>query len=124
MGSTVASARPYGHLAWMPPAKVAARAGTVWINSGGMVNPLIPFGGAKQCGHGLEFGGEVLKALAVPQVIFTPMPGRGMRYIGRILALPAQPPDLLTDDPVPVEDGHRRGHDPDPQQLPGVGAGH
>ncbi|MFE4078567.1 aldehyde dehydrogenase family protein [Paenarthrobacter sp. YIM B13468] len=51
--------------------EVASRiqAGTVWINSHGMVNPLIPFGGAKQSGYGLEFGVEGLKAVSVPQVI-------------------------------------------------------
>jgi acyl-CoA reductase-like NAD-dependent aldehyde dehydrogenase len=56
------------------PAKaraIAARieAGTVWINSHGGVHPMIPFGGAKQSGYGLEFGVEGLKALGVPQVI-------------------------------------------------------
>jgi phenylacetaldehyde dehydrogenase len=51
--------------------KVAARieAGTVWINAHGMVNPMIPFGGSKQSGYGLEFGVEGLKALGVPQII-------------------------------------------------------
>lgn len=51
--------------------KVAFRleAGTVWINSHGMVNPVIPFGGSKQSGYGLEFGVEGLKALGIPQVI-------------------------------------------------------
>jgi acyl-CoA reductase-like NAD-dependent aldehyde dehydrogenase len=44
-------------------------AGTVWINSHGMVHPLIPFGGHKRSGYGLEFGVEGLKAVAVPQVI-------------------------------------------------------
>lgn len=44
-------------------------AGTVWINSHGGVHPLIPFGGSKQSGYGLEFGVEGLKALGVPQVI-------------------------------------------------------
>ncbi|WP_448616493.1 aldehyde dehydrogenase family protein [Modestobacter sp. URMC 112] len=50
---------------------VAARlqAGTVWINSHGMVHPMIPFGGHKKSGYGLEFGVEGLKAVAVPQVI-------------------------------------------------------
>ncbi|MFE5672354.1 aldehyde dehydrogenase family protein [Agromyces sp. NPDC056523] len=50
---------------------VAARidAGTVWINAHGAVHPLVPFGGAKQSGYGLEFGVEGLKALGVPQVI-------------------------------------------------------
>ena len=51
--------------------EVAAQmeAGTVWINSHGGVHPMIPFGGAKQSGYGLEFGVEGLKALGVPQVI-------------------------------------------------------
>ncbi|WP_308468857.1 aldehyde dehydrogenase family protein [Rathayibacter soli] len=51
--------------------EVAARiqAGTVWINSHGGVHPMIPFGGAKQSGYGLEFGVDGLKALGVPQVI-------------------------------------------------------
>jgi acyl-CoA reductase-like NAD-dependent aldehyde dehydrogenase len=50
---------------------VAARleAGTVWINSHGGVHPMIPFGGVKRSGYGLEFGVEGLKAVAVPQVI-------------------------------------------------------
>ncbi|MDF2573256.1 MAG: aldehyde dehydrogenase [Agromyces sp.] len=51
--------------------EVAARieAGTVWINAHGGVHPMVPFGGAKQSGYGLEFGVEGLKALGVPQVI-------------------------------------------------------
>ncbi|GAA4379758.1 aldehyde dehydrogenase family protein [Paeniglutamicibacter cryotolerans] len=51
--------------------EVAARleAGTVWINKHGGVHPLIPFGGIKQSGYGLEFGVAGLKALGVPQVI-------------------------------------------------------
>ncbi|HZH22708.1 MAG TPA: aldehyde dehydrogenase family protein [Geodermatophilus sp.] len=50
---------------------VAARleAGTVWINSHGGVHPMIPFGGVKKSGYGLEFGVEGLKSVAVPQVI-------------------------------------------------------
>lgn len=51
--------------------EVAARiqAGTVWINSHGGVHPMIPFGGVKGSGYGLEFGVEGLKAVSVPQVI-------------------------------------------------------
>lgn len=51
--------------------KVAARleAGTVWINAHGVVHPMIPFGGAKQSGYGLEFGVEGLKHLGQPQVV-------------------------------------------------------
>jgi acyl-CoA reductase-like NAD-dependent aldehyde dehydrogenase len=50
---------------------VAARiqSGTVWINSHGGVHPMIPFGGVKGSGYGLEFGVEGLKSVAVPQVI-------------------------------------------------------
>ena len=50
---------------------VAARiqAGTVWINSHGGVHPMIPFGGVKGSGYGLEFGVEGLKSVSVPQVI-------------------------------------------------------
>lgn len=51
--------------------KVAARiqSGTVWINSHGGVNPMIPFGGVKGSGYGVEFGVEGLKSVAVPQII-------------------------------------------------------
>jgi len=51
--------------------KVAARlrAGTVWINSHGGLNPMVPFGGMKHSGYGREFGVEGLKAVAEPQVV-------------------------------------------------------
>lgn len=51
--------------------EVAARvqSGTVWINQHGTLHPLVPFGGIKSSGYGLEFGVEGLKAVAVPQVI-------------------------------------------------------
>ncbi len=51
--------------------EVAARlqAGSVWINSHGGVHPMIPFGGVKKSGYGLEFGVEGLKGVSVPQVI-------------------------------------------------------
>ncbi len=51
--------------------EVAARieAGTVWINSHGGVHPMIPFGGVKGSGYGLEFGVEGLKSVGVPQII-------------------------------------------------------
>lgn len=50
---------------------VAARvqAGTVWINGHGGVHPMIPFGGVKASGYGLEFGVEGLKSVAVPHII-------------------------------------------------------
>ena len=51
--------------------EVAARleAGTVWINAHGAVHPMVPFGGVKRSGYGLEFGIEGLKSVSVPQVI-------------------------------------------------------
>lgn len=51
--------------------KVAGRieAGSVWINKHGAINPMVPFGGVKASGYGLEFGVEGLKAVAVPRVI-------------------------------------------------------
>lgn len=50
---------------------VAARldAGTVWINQHGTLNPLVPFGGVKGSGYGMEFGREGLKAVSAPKVI-------------------------------------------------------
>lgn len=44
-------------------------AGTTWINKHGQVDPRMPFGGVKQSGHGVEFGVEGLKQVAVPHVI-------------------------------------------------------
>jgi acyl-CoA reductase-like NAD-dependent aldehyde dehydrogenase len=51
--------------------EIAARleAGTVWINGHGGIHPMIPFGGAKHSGYGLEFGVDGLKSVSVPQVI-------------------------------------------------------
>lgn len=45
------------------------QAGSVWINAHGSINPMVPFGGIKQSGYGLEFGIAGLKALGTPQVI-------------------------------------------------------
>lgn len=47
-------------------------AGTVWINQHGMVHPMVPFGGSKRSGWGLEFGIEGLKAVTQSQVISLP----------------------------------------------------
>jgi acyl-CoA reductase-like NAD-dependent aldehyde dehydrogenase len=51
--------------------RVAGRlqSGTVWINSHGGLHPMVPFGGVKGSGYGLEFGVEGLKSVSVPQVI-------------------------------------------------------
>lgn len=50
---------------------VAARlqAGTVWINQHGAIHPMVPFGGIKGSGWGVEFGVEGLRAVTRPQVI-------------------------------------------------------
>ncbi|WP_432502864.1 aldehyde dehydrogenase family protein [Kineococcus arenarius] len=50
------------------------QAGTVWINAHGGVHPMVPFGGVKGSGYGLEFGVEGLKSVAVPQVISAASP--------------------------------------------------
>lgn len=44
-------------------------AGTVWINQHGTIHPMVPFGGSKGSGYGVEFGIEGLKAMTRPQVI-------------------------------------------------------
>ncbi len=51
--------------------QVAAQivAGTVWINQHGAIHPMVPFGGVKDSGYGVEFGVEGLKAVTQPQVI-------------------------------------------------------
>lgn len=51
--------------------QVAARiqAGTVWINQHGAIHPMVPFGGIKGSGYGVEFGIEGLKAVTRPQVL-------------------------------------------------------
>ncbi|MDE2371496.1 MAG: aldehyde dehydrogenase family protein [Burkholderiales bacterium] len=50
---------------------VASRlqAGTVWINQHGAIHPMVPFGGVKSSGWGVEFGVDGLKAVTQPQVI-------------------------------------------------------
>lgn len=45
------------------------QAGTVWINQHGALNPVVPFGGIKSSGYGMEFGQAGLKAVAAPKVI-------------------------------------------------------
>lgn len=51
--------------------QVAGRiqAGTVWINQHGMIHPMVPFGGVKGSGYGVEFGVDGLKGVTRPQVI-------------------------------------------------------
>ncbi len=45
------------------------QAGTVWINQHGTIHPLVPFGGSKRSGWGVEFGVEGLKSVTRPHVI-------------------------------------------------------
>ena len=44
-------------------------AGTVWINQHGTIHPLVPFGGVKGSGWGVEFGVEGLKGVTRPLVL-------------------------------------------------------
>lgn len=50
---------------------VASRidAGTVWINQHGMVHPMVPFGGIKRSGWGVEFGVDGLKSMTQSKVL-------------------------------------------------------
>lgn len=45
------------------------QAGTVWINQHGTIHPMVPFGGIKQSGFGVEFGVDGLKAVTQPKII-------------------------------------------------------
>ena len=45
------------------------RAGTVWVNQHGAIHPMVPFGGIKGSGWGVEFGLDGLKAMSQPHVI-------------------------------------------------------
>ena len=48
---------------------VRMEAGTVWINQHGAIHPMVPFGGVKGSGFGVEFGIDGLKAVTVPKAI-------------------------------------------------------
>ncbi|MEL6987564.1 MAG: aldehyde dehydrogenase family protein [Bacteroidota bacterium] len=52
-------------------AKVATKieSGTVWVNQHGAIHPMVPFGGIKDSGYGVEFGIEGLKAVTQPQIV-------------------------------------------------------
>ncbi len=45
------------------------QAGTVWINQHGAIHPMVPFGGVKGSGYGVEFGIDGLKSVTQPQII-------------------------------------------------------
>lgn len=69
-----ASDQGLGASVWGDPAQARevaelVESGTVWINQHGTLNPLVPFGGVKASGYGLEFGAHGLKAVAAPKVI-------------------------------------------------------
>jgi len=51
------------------PVAMRLEAGTVWINQHGAIHPMVPFGGNKASGYGVEFGLEGLKAVTQPRVI-------------------------------------------------------
>ena len=48
---------------------IRMEAGTVWINQHGAIHPMVPFGGNKASGYGVEFGIEGLKAVTQSRVI-------------------------------------------------------
>lgn len=48
---------------------IQLEAGTVWINQHGAIHPMVPFGGNKASGYGVEFGIEGLKAVTQARVI-------------------------------------------------------
>jgi acyl-CoA reductase-like NAD-dependent aldehyde dehydrogenase len=48
---------------------IGIRAGTVWVNQHGAIHPMVPFGGIKGSGWGVEFGLDGLKAMSQPHVI-------------------------------------------------------
>ncbi|MBB6559047.1 acyl-CoA reductase-like NAD-dependent aldehyde dehydrogenase [Acidovorax soli] len=64
-----------GASVWGPDAAQAAavaariQAGTVWVNQHGAIHPMVPFGGTKRSGWGVEFGVEGLKGMTRGQVI-------------------------------------------------------
>jgi acyl-CoA reductase-like NAD-dependent aldehyde dehydrogenase len=69
-----ASDQALGASVWGDPEQARAVAeriesGTVWINQHGTINPVVPFGGMKGSGYGLEFGVHGLKAVAATKVI-------------------------------------------------------
>lgn len=69
-----ASDQALGASVWGDPAQARAladriEAGTVWINQHGTLNPVVPFGGVKSSGYGLEFGAHGMKGLTAPKVI-------------------------------------------------------
>ena len=43
--------------------------GTVWINQHGAIHPMVPFGGIKSSGYGVEFGIEGLKSVTRTHVV-------------------------------------------------------
>lgn len=51
--------------------EVAAQieSGTVWVNQHGTIHPMVPFGGIKSSGYGVEFGVEGLKSVTRPLVV-------------------------------------------------------
>jgi len=65
LGASVWSADP----ALARAVALRIQAGTVWINQHGTIHPMVPFGGIKGSGWGVEFGAEGLKSVTQPRVI-------------------------------------------------------
>jgi acyl-CoA reductase-like NAD-dependent aldehyde dehydrogenase len=50
------------------------QAGIVWVNTWGMLNPAMPFGGVKQSGYGREYGPEGLAEYRATKSVIIAMP--------------------------------------------------
>ncbi|MDQ1294698.1 MAG: hypothetical protein QG608_2583 [Actinomycetota bacterium] len=55
------------------------RAGTVWVNCWGLLDPAVPFGGVKHSGWGREGGTEVLDSCTTTKSVIMSLPGEAGR---------------------------------------------
>ena len=51
----------------------ALKAGTVWINTYHMIDPMSPWGGYKTSGQGRELGREAIESFTQPKTVFVPL---------------------------------------------------
>ena len=50
-------------------------AGTVYVNTHAELNPMVPFGGVKSSGIGVQFGEEGLKSFTETKIFYERKPG-------------------------------------------------
>jgi acyl-CoA reductase-like NAD-dependent aldehyde dehydrogenase len=65
LGASVWSSNPENAMA----VALQIQAGTAWINQHGAIHPMVPFGGVKGSGWGVEFGVDGLKSVTQPHII-------------------------------------------------------